>query len=111
MRTIILGVVLMSGLGLYAYAHAADRPTSLVISADSITKQPVHGHDGVVRQGPAEFITTAVGNVEMAINGITITADSASWHSRSNEIELSNGGVRIKLPARIDALRVQGGRP
>jgi hypothetical protein len=111
MRIIILAVLLLSGLGFYAYAPAGDRPPALVISADSITKQPVHGYDGVVRPGPAEFVTTAVGNVEIVVSGIEITADSASWHSSSNEIELSNGVARIKMPARIDMLRVPGERP
>jgi hypothetical protein len=98
-RKALLAVAVITGLGVYAYAQTTAKPQlSLSFVADSVTRRPAFGYDGVVREGPADDILTASGNVVVRVNDVRMTADTAVWHWGSREIELAGGSVRIELP-------------
>jgi lipopolysaccharide assembly outer membrane protein LptD (OstA) len=74
-----------------------------------VTRRPAFGYDGIVREGPADNIVTASGNVVVLINDIRVTTDTALWHWDSTEIELA-GGVRVQLPRAPNAFHFENRR-
>jgi lipopolysaccharide assembly outer membrane protein LptD (OstA) len=72
---------------------------SLSLTADTLSRTPKHGYDGVVRVGSAEHVITASGDVVIVINGTRVTADTFRWDRSSNVIELNGGSIRLELPA------------
>jgi hypothetical protein len=111
MRHIIVALVFVTSIGAYAYAQNSMRPSlSLELLGDIVTTTPVNGYDGIIRSGPAQYVTTASGNVLLVINGIQVTTDTLVWHQDSNEIELGTGGVVIRLPGPPTSLRIRHSR-
>ena len=108
MRKTIFAVAGLVALGITVYGQAqSDAGVSLSLTADSIDRRPINGYDGIVRPGPAEYVTTAIGNVVIIVNGVRVTTDQAAWHSGSNVIELGRNSVaRIDLPGRVTSLRI-----
>ena len=106
MRRIILAATLVSACGAYAFAQTVPNPVSLSFTADTIRVRPAFGYDGIVREGKADNILTATGNVIVVVNDMRLTSNTAAWHWDSKEIELA-GGVRIELPAVPTSLRYQ----
>ena len=88
MRKVLLAVALVAGVGVYVYAQTAATPRLLLsFVADSVTQGPAFGYDGIVRQGPADNIVTASGNVVVVINDLRMTTETAVWHWGSREGE------------------------
>jgi hypothetical protein len=91
MRKIVLGVVLMSGLGISGSAQTVDRlMTALKVEADSIqfleSAQP-----------GGQLILS--GDVVISVNGVRVIGDSAVVRLGSRMIELNGGSARIELPS------------
>jgi hypothetical protein len=108
-RRLILSVaiVVVAGIAVYAQARTSKDAVSVALMADSISHQPLHGYDGVIRTGPAETVTTAIGNVVIIVNGVRVTTDQAAWNSGSNVIEIGrNSAARIELPGKVSSLRI-----
>ena len=96
MRKTFLVVLLLQGLVIASHAQTRPEPrVSLSIVADSVKRDPVFGRDGIVRDGSAQTIVTATGNVVVRVNDIEMLADRAAWRWGSRDIELSSGGVSV----------------
>ena len=108
MRTTLLAFALVSGLGVYVYAQSAANPrVSLSFTANSISVRPASGYDGIVREGKADNILTARGNVVIVINDIRLTTETAVWHWDATRIELAGGTASIDLPGAPTSIRYE----
>ena len=110
MRKVFVAAALVTAFGIYSFAQTTEKPRLLLsIVADSVERRPVSGYDGIIREGTAQNVVTAVVNGVVNINDIQMTADKAVWLWGSRDVELTTGDVsmRVVLPMAPNAFHFQ----
>jgi hypothetical protein len=110
MRKVFVAAALVTAFGIYTFAQTTEKPRLLLsIVAGAIERRPVFGYDGILREGPAQNVVTAVGSAVININDIQMTAEKAVWRWGSREVELTTGKVSVSvgLPMAPNAFHFQ----
>ena len=100
MRNVLLALVLTAGLVATAFAQTGDLPLMTALFADADSVQTTDDSPGT--RGAMNLS----GNVVLVVNGVRITADSATVGFGSSVIELNGGAVRVELPKYPSSIRL-----